>query len=113
MKRLPAAVVLAILSVFLALPGCAGKVPPPLVNFGVCVEKAAPVNSVITEVETALASNDWSSALANIGKAVGFDVVDCAVQTLVSSLKAKRSAAPSDELSQIKLDHAQAWLART
>jgi len=77
------------------------------------VEKHAPVNSAISEVETALASNDWKTALVNIGKDIGFDIVDCAVQTVLGASKAKLASAPSDELAKIKIDHAQAWLSRT
>jgi len=109
----PAKNFLCIAAFLASVPACS-HIPPPIVSFGVCVNQAisGQVNAIITEVETDLASEQYLSLLTDLGKRVGWTVVDCAVQEVLGASQAKHESAPSDALSATKVAHAKAWLAR-
>lgn len=106
----------ALVAVIFAL-GCSScaHVPPPIVDFGQCLNKdiSTQVNAIITEVETDLASAQYVQLLTDLGKKLGWTIVDCAVQEVLGSENAKLQSAPNDQLGQTKVVHAKAWLSRS
>lgn len=71
------------------------------------------VAPIIAEVESALASGSWLVLLTDLGKRVGFAVVDCAVNEVLDHSRARLAAAPSDELSYTKIVNGTDWLHRS
>lgn len=110
-RRLVAAFALVALA---ACSSCA-HIPAPIKDFGACLSKemTPQVGAIITDVETALASGNFIAVLTTLGGRVGFAVVDCAVAEVGQNSKVKHAAAPSDQISATKADHADAWLRRS
>src|SRR3954447_2512709 len=91
----------AALTLSLACSSCA-HVPPPIKDFGQCVTEdlGGQVAAVITEVETDLASGSFVALLTDLGKRVGFAVVDCAVSEVTTKARAQAASAPNAELAK-------------
>lgn len=97
------------------LAGCSTTVLPPVIaDFSQCVEKgvATQVQTVLAEIETALVTQDFKSALIDIAKRVGATVVDCAVSEIGTKARGQLRDAPHDDLAKIKIANATAWLER-
>lgn len=83
--------------------------PGPIRDFGKCLASSmeSQVDPIIDAVKSALASKNFIALLIDLGKRVGFDVVDCAVAAILGNA----SSAPG-VISPTEVDHAQAWLSR-
>lgn len=111
MKRIPAAFLLALLSVSMAVPACHPS-PNPTTPGGAFVDctRAAVKDSaqgLLGNVATALATGDYAAELAKLIGRFGRDEVTCAVQFFVDSLHRK---AAYDALAATELKNGEAWL---
>lgn len=98
----------------LAFTGSCSHVPPPIADFGRCLNTAlsSQVADILTEVETDLAGGDYWAALVDLAKKVGWDAVDCAVSEVLGKAEARLRDAPGEGLEVTKSEHARLWLAR-
>lgn len=107
---------LALLSVYMAVPGCAttstpdGGTPSPTQVFGTCSTAAIKTvgESLVGAVTTAMATGNPGAAVAALLGKYTADEIGCGVD-LVVSLYTKKASRTNDTETQVVLAHAQAW----
>lgn len=122
----PPAVPPAALLVLAFLPALMGATcikPPPITppadggTFTDCSDAALhnAIQTLIPDVETALASGNWDTALAvlisNTAGPLAVAEVTCAVEYVLAKAEAAAAPPQSDSLNATKAAHAKAWLA--
>lgn len=109
----PMPFLLALISIWMAVPSCAGRVPGPVTDFGQCLsDSVAPqVAAILADVAAALESHDYMALLANIGRRAGFSIVDCAVSQLLGRARG-RYEATGDARAKDEIARSHTWLTR-
>lgn len=119
----PAATLLLALACLPALMGATCIKPPPITppadggTFTDCSDAAlhSAIQTLIPDVETALASGNWDTALAvlisNTAGPLAVAEVTCAVEYVLAKAEAAAAPPQSDSLNATKAAHAKAWLA--
>ena len=125
-RRVALPFLLALLSVFMAVPACGtGGTPPPTnpgtpspgTTFTNCTEDAgrAVAQQLVPQVLQALATGNYVGALATLATQFGTAEVVCAVQLAVGELQQRLDNTPStaapDPLVVTQMANAKAWLA--
>lgn len=81
--------------------------PPPVAEAGACVGSGA--IQLLDDVASALISNGWEAALAELATRFGGRAISCAVQE-VGSQSFHAFQASGDGLEHLKAQRASAWL---
>lgn len=118
MRRLPSALLLALLSISMAIPGCATQTGATIIAVGKeCGVDAA--NSLagpaILEIETAVAQPSVGSALGSLESLAGqygVAFVSCVVDHIFHEAAANMARGAGDEGTKSKAANSSAWLAR-
>jgi len=115
-RRLPAAFLLALLAVSMAIPACATTGSPVLTKVESAVDCSAgqvkaQLPNIITDVTTDLLSANYIKLLVDLAKRVGDDVVVCAVAAASSEAHARLASATAAQPNADRiLDHAESYL---
>lgn len=98
------------LAAFLAV-SCAHS-SPPVTTFGNCTTDALRTasESILGDVTSALATGDYTTALANLATQFGSAEVGCAVDLIIAEFTTK-SQLNGDAETNLVLQHAIAWRA--
>ena len=128
MKRsTPLPLLLALLSVFMAVPACPGC--PGLVNtptnpdggaadgptaferFGTCTTDVIKdrANGLLDDVASAVATGDYKTQLKNLAVSAGWAEAKCAVDLFIDMMTGRKASA--DALAAAQLQRAQDWRA--
>jgi hypothetical protein len=112
-----AAFALAMLSTWMAIPGCVpkptpdGGAPTPTTTFEFCTTdalKSAGAN-LLGQVANAVATGDYEAELAKLVATFGAAEVKCSVELFVNETQRKASA---DKLAATEVTNAKTWLAK-
>lgn len=107
----PAATFLALLSVFMAVPGCK-HLPRPVAEWADCVGHETEWNPLIAEVARALGEKDFNGALLALALRFGWPAIDCAVEAFLTNAEqtlATGRGAPQDHL---RAERGREWLTK-